>query len=227
MFSGSQWILMKGQEEVDVAIKGWPKGYLWWQNCSISWLCWWLVIWIYTSDKIAQNCIHTHTCICTYTCTHRSSCKTSNIWIRSGCISIIFQVVLLYYSYAKCKRVSWGWNGWKVQKSSIISWNCIWIYNYLKNKNWITQLSKVVWAGLAFFISLIYGASGYFMPPSFVIFLSKSGLASNILSFALVMSWNNYKNSFNLSILPVSHLGHLFLYCYNPLPHLWQHILLQ
>lgn len=51
----------------------------------------------------------------------------------------------------------------------------------------------------------------YFMLRHIFISLSKSALASNTLSFALSMLWNNYKNSLNVNILPVSLLlGHFF-----------------
>lgn len=62
------------------------------------------------------------------------------------------------------------------------------------------KLTKVVWTVVAFCLSHNpwHGVSNLAMPWRIVMLLSKSGLASNIFSCTLWMSWNISENSFNV-----------------------------
>ena len=89
-----------------------------------------------------------------------SSCEIGDIWIRwVDCINVIFLVVRLYYRSGECQH--WG----KLDEGyigyiCIISYSCVWIYNYLKKKKCLwwhsfaveQRLNLLVWTSRPFHV---------------------------------------------------------------------------
>lgn len=99
-------------------------------------MCWWycpdsgVITSIYTCDKTAQN----YTCIYTLTHLQMRTYKANEIWISLvDSIKVNFLIVIVYSSYSRC--YFWEKMGEEyIGYLCIISYNCMWTYNYLKIK---------------------------------------------------------------------------------------------
>lgn len=101
------WERYRGSREVGVVIEGQHEGSLWWSNCSVPWLWWWIQVHTIQMHRTG----HAHT--------HETTSKTEKNWITElRPLDYTNTLTVMLYYTTVLQDFTMGVNEWRVHRIS-------------------------------------------------------------------------------------------------------------